>query len=63
MRPWTAASTRPGPFADRASALLWTDALVGQLACDALLLAAVCEAQSIQPLTGAYAPSTGPSSG
>ena len=39
----------PGAFADRASALLWTDALVGQLACDALLLAAVCEAQNICP--------------
>jgi hypothetical protein len=40
---------RPGPFADRASAQLWTDALIGQLAVDMLVLAAVRSAQSRHP--------------
>jgi alkylation response protein AidB-like acyl-CoA dehydrogenase len=40
---------RPGPFADRSSALLWTDAMIGQVASDALLLAAAREAQRLNP--------------
>jgi hypothetical protein len=36
---------RPGPFADRSSALLWTDAMIGQVASDALLLAAARESR------------------
>ena len=35
---------RPGPFADRSSAQIWTDALLGQVATDVLMLAAVREA-------------------
>ena len=33
-----------GPFADRSSAQLWADALIGRVACEALLLAATREA-------------------
>ncbi len=40
---------RPGPFADRSSALLWSDAMIGQIASDALLFAAVREAQCLDP--------------
>ncbi len=42
----------PGPFADRSSALLWTDAVIGQVASDALLLAAVREANGQSPVEG-----------
>ncbi len=54
---------RPGPFADRSSAQLWADALIGQVASDALLLAAAREAHRRSPSDGLGAPSTGPRSG
>ena len=40
---------RPEPFADRSSALLWADAMLGRIATDALLLAAVREVQCLCP--------------
>jgi hypothetical protein len=40
---------RPGPFADRSSAQIWTDALLGQVASEVLLLAAVREAHRQAP--------------
>ena len=40
---------RPGPFADRSSAQLWADALIGQTASDSLLLAATREANRLGP--------------
>ena len=40
---------RPGPFADRSSAQLWADALIGQVASYALLLAAVLRAHRNNP--------------
>ncbi len=40
---------RPGPFADRSTAQLWADWLVGQVASDTLLLAAVRQARSQIP--------------
>jgi alkylation response protein AidB-like acyl-CoA dehydrogenase len=38
-----------GPFADRSSAQLWADTLIGQVAADAMLLAAVREAHRRDP--------------
>jgi hypothetical protein len=40
---------RPGPFADRSTAQLWADALIGQVASAALLAAAVRQAYSRSP--------------
>ena len=42
----------PGPFADRSSALLWTDAVIGQVASDALMLAAVRETHGQSTVEG-----------
>jgi hypothetical protein len=38
-----------GPFPDRSTAQVWTDFLIGRLACEALLLAAVREAHGRAP--------------
>jgi alkylation response protein AidB-like acyl-CoA dehydrogenase len=43
---------RAGPFADRSCAQLWADAMIGQVASDLLLLAAVREAQVLGPCEG-----------